>query len=332
MEDVETFPPLPSLVELLSRDASLVDQSLTIPPTHLNAFAEAGLYGAFAPKEVGGLELPFDEACDIVERLAAACLTTTFVWLQHFRLLGALLDPATPEALRSMLPSVISGQVKGGVSLGGLLPGPARLSAEATAEGWLLRGDAPWVSGWGIVDKLVVTAREDGESVASFVLDANVCEGVSASPVHLSAMNASSTVTLTLSDMAVPRDRYLGSQPYAPGLERPEGLRVNGSLALGVARRCCELIGPSVLDDELRGAREDLDLALADGEEIHSARARASALAVRCAHVLAVSTGSRAAISGEVAERSTREAALLLVFASRPSIKGALLDRMFYGP
>jgi alkylation response protein AidB-like acyl-CoA dehydrogenase len=326
---MESFEPLPALVDLLARDAAFVDQSTTIPSSHLAAFASSGLYGALAPIDAGGLELAFPVACDVVEQLAAACLTTTFVWLQHFRLLGSLLDPATPENLRSMLPSVIDGQVKGGVSLGGLLPGPARLTAEAVDEGWLLRGDAPWVSGWGIVDQLVVTAREGTESVASFVLDATLCEGLSVAPVHLSAMNASSTVTVTFSNVMIPHDRYLGSQPYAPGLERPEGLRVNGSLALGVARRCCDLIGPSALDDELRGAREELDHAGSEG--IHVARARASALAVRCAHVLAVSTGSRAAITGDVAERSTREASLLLVFASRPAIKAALLDRMFHG-
>jgi alkylation response protein AidB-like acyl-CoA dehydrogenase len=326
---MESFEPLPALVELLSRDAAIVDQSTTIPSSHLAAFAAAGLYGALAPKDAGGLELAFPEACDVVEQLAAACLTTTFVWLQHFRLLGSLLDPATPENLRSMLPSVIDGQVKGGVSLGGLLPGPARLTAEAKDEGWLLRGDAPWVSGWGIVDQLVVTAREGAESVASFLLDATLCEGLSVAPVHLSAMNASSTVTVTFSNVKIPHDRYLGSQPYAPGLERPEGLRINGSLALGVARRCCDVIGPSALDDELRGAREELDHAGSEG--MHKARARASALAVRSAHVLAVSTGSRAAITGDVAERSTREASLLLVFASRPAIKAALLDRMFHG-
>jgi alkylation response protein AidB-like acyl-CoA dehydrogenase len=194
-------------------------------------------------------------------------------------------------------------------------------------EGWLLNGDAPWVSGWEIVDQLVITAREGAESVASFVLDSKAGNGLGVTPLHLSAMNASSTVTLTFSNVMVPHDRFVGRQPYAPGTERPEGLRVNGSLSLGVARRCCQLIGPSILDDELLAAREELDRA--GVEEIHRARARASALAVRCAHVLAVSTGSHAAISGDVAERSTREASLLLVFASRPAIKTALLDRMF---
>lgn len=226
-----------------------------------------------------------------------------------------------------MLHSVIGGEVKGGVSLGGLLPGPARLTAKAADDGWVLNGDAPWVSGWGIVDELVVTAREGATSVASFVLDAALCEGVSVTPLHLSAMNASSTVTLSFTNVKVANERYVGSQPYAPGLERPEGLRVNGSLALGVARRCCDLIGPSALDDDLRRTREELDRAGVG--EIYEARARASALAARCAHVLAVSTGSRSAISGDIAERSTREASLLLVFASRPAIKTALLDRMF---
>jgi alkylation response protein AidB-like acyl-CoA dehydrogenase len=323
---VESFKPLPALIERLAREAAIVDQSLIIPRGHLAAFADAGLYGAFAPQEVGGLELGFAEACDLVERLASACLATTFVWLQHFRLVSTLLDPHTPEHLRSMVPSVISGEVKGGVSLGGLLPGPARLTAQATDGGWLLNGDAPWVSGWGIVDELVVTAREGAESVASFLLDAKLSEGLTVTPLHLSAMNASSTVTVTFSDVKVPTERYVGSQPYAPGLERPEGLRVNGSLALGVARRCCELLGSSALDDQLRATRDELDHAGAG--EIHGSRARASALAVRCAHALAVSTGSRSAVSGDIAERSTREASLLLVFASRPSIKAALLNRI----
>lgn len=324
-----SLAPLSELVELLTRDAAIVDRSTSIPESHLSAFAGAGLYGALAPQGVGGLDLNLTEMCELVERLAAACLTTTFVWLQHFRLLRTLLDPATPEHLRSMLPLVISGEIKGGVSLGGLLPGPARLTAEEGAGGWSLNGESPWVSGWGIIDKLVVTAREGDDRVASFLVDAQPCEGLSVTALHLSAMNASSTVAMRFSDLKIPHDRYLGSQPYAPGLEPPEGLRVNGSLALGVARRCCDAIGNSVLDDELLTARQEMDRA--GSQEIHGARARASALAVRCAHTLAVFEGSRSALSGDIAERSTREASLLLVFASRPAIKAALLERMFRG-
>ena len=49
---------------------------------------------------------------------------------------------------------------------------------------------------------------------------------------------------------------------------------------------------------------------------------------MRAAHAVAVSRGSRAALAGDVAERSTREASVLLVFGSRPAIKSELLRRL----
>jgi alkylation response protein AidB-like acyl-CoA dehydrogenase len=317
------------VIEILIANASLVDESDSLPTQATDAIAATGLYGAFAPIPLGGLALDVVSLCTFVEQLAAACVTTTFVWIQHFRLLAALLDPATPEGLRELLPRAISGELKGGVALSGLLPGPARLRASETKEGWRLDGDAPWVSGWGTIGVVFVAARQSDDTVVSFVIDANEQPGLRVERHRLSAMNASSTVRLVFTDFPVSRSRYVGSQPYAPGLERPEGLRVNGSLALGVARRCCELIGPTSLDDELRRCREELDAY--EVNDIYVSRARAAELAVRAAHVLAISRGSQSAISGDIAERTTREAALLLVFASRPAIKESLLDLMLDG-
>lgn len=311
---------------ILEVGAKDIDFAESLSSQHFNALAASGLFGVFAPISNGGLDVHLNALCAIVERLASACLTTTFVWIQHFRLLSALLDPATPDPIRELLPLAASGQIKGGVALGGLLPGPARLSATRTKAGWTLNGDAPWVSGWGILDVLLLTARRSDGAVVSFVIDAVEQSGLDVTRHRLSAMNASSTVQLTFNDFLIDQDRYVGSQTYAPGLERPEGLRVNGSLALGVARRCCELLGPTSLDDELRQSRNDLDAY--ETKDIAVSRARAAELAVRAAHVLAVTRGSQSAISGDVAERTTREAALLLVFASRPAIKDALLGLM----
>ena len=317
------------VADQLSAAAPQIDAADSIPPNHFESLAACGLYGAFAPTSVGGLELDLVELCAFVEQLASACLTTTFVWIQHFRLLAALLDPTTPEGIRELLPRAVSGQLKGGVALSGLLPGPARLRATETKDGWRLDGDAPWVSGWGIVDVLFLTARQSDDIVVSFVIDAIEHSGIEVTHHRLSAMNASSTVRLVFTDFHIPHSGYVGSQPYAPGLERPEGLRVNGSLALGVARRSCELLGPTSLDDQLRRCREDLDAF--EANDIAVARARAVELAVRAAHVLAISRGSRSAIVGDIAERTSREAALLLVFGSRPEIKNSLLDLMIEG-
>jgi alkylation response protein AidB-like acyl-CoA dehydrogenase len=318
-----------SASRLLRASAEEIDATSSLPTHHFDALAESGLYGAFAPTSVMGLELDLGELCAVVEQLATACLTTTFVWIQHFRLLAALLDPATPQGIRELLPLAINGEMKGGVALGGLLPGPARLKAAKTTEGWRIDGEAPWVSGWGVVDVIFVAARQSEDTVVGFVIDATVQAGLEVTHHHLSAMNASSTVRLTFANFHVPNSCFVGTQPYEPGLERPEGLRVNGSLALGVARRCCELLGPTPLDDELRRCRDDLDAY--ETKDIFVSRARAAELAMRAAHLLSVSRGSQSAISGDIAERTTREAALLLVFASRPAIKEALLDVLIDG-
>jgi alkylation response protein AidB-like acyl-CoA dehydrogenase len=325
--DADLRRRLESVSSLLWADASAVDRADTLPPGHLEAFSAAGLYGIFAPADEGGLGLGFPEMCAVVEELASACAATTFVWVQHFRFLGSMLDVATGAALRARWRApAITGAIKGGVALTGLMPGPARLVAEPSGDGWALHGEAPWVSGWDIVDVLVVVARAPGDAVVSMVLDARAQPGLTVAPARLSAINASRTVRLEFSDLVVSGDRMLGQEAYPLATSQPERLRLNGSFALGVAKRCCLLIGPSPLDEELRARRAELDDAT--GVTVAGARAAACELAVRAAHFLAVSRGSQSALVGDVAERLSREAALLLVFASRPAIKSALLQRL----
>jgi alkylation response protein AidB-like acyl-CoA dehydrogenase len=316
---------LQHVVERFTDDAAEVDRADSLGADHLDELAALGLYGPFAPVADGGLGLSLSELCDVVEILAAACLTTTFVWIQHFRLLAAVLDPTGPPLLASLKPKVIGGETKGGVALRGLQPGPARLSATPTAQGWSLDGDAPWVSGWGLVDELFVVARGPDNTVVNFLVAPKDQPGLVATRHRLSALNASVTVRLDFHALVVPSGQMIGQSPFDPSLEGPEGLRVNGSLALGVARRCCTLLGPTSLDDELRVCRDGLDAA--DAETMSLARAGACELAVRASLALAVERGSSSVVSGGIAERSVREAALLLTFGSRPAIRRALLEQ-----
>lgn len=304
-------------------DAADVDGASAIPAPHLEALGRLGLYGALAPQSQGGLGLTLQELTTVVERLASGSLAPTFVWIQHFRLLRSLLDPTTPATLRAWLPDVVTGALKGGIALVGLMPGPPRLWATPIAGGWRLDGAAPWVSGWGIIDLLLVTARGPHDTTVSVVLDARPHPGLTAKPARLSAMNASATVHIQFDGVTVDRGRLVSEVPAAARPEG-EGLRNNGSLALGVVRRCCLLLGPTPLDDALRQCRARLDTASVDA--MPAARAAASALAVQAAHAVAVARGSRAALVGDPAERLTREAAILLVFGSRPGIKQVLQD------
>ncbi|MGH9106051.1 MAG: acyl-CoA dehydrogenase family protein [Acidimicrobiales bacterium] len=335
---------------LLWSRAGEVDGARAVPADNLAALAEAGFYGIFAPPSEGGLGLGYPETCAVVEQMASACATTAFVWAQHLRFLGAMLDPTTPAHLRQAFRAgAITGTTKAGVALTGLMPGPPRLSAEAVAGGWVLQGEAPWVSGWGTVDQILIVARQGAghgqargggreDRVVTVLLQARDQPGLTAAALHLSALNASWTVGLHFQSCFVGEDSVISQEEYDVARRRSERLRLNGSFALGLAQRCCTLVGPSPLDEELRRCREMLDRAAgageglagapAEGPGMPAARAAACELAMRCAHVLAVQRGSRSALAGDVAERSSREAALLAVFASRPAIKEALLGRL----
>jgi alkylation response protein AidB-like acyl-CoA dehydrogenase len=315
---------LTTLVERLANDAARVDQADVLPTTQLDALADIGLYGVFAPEPFGGLGLGVHELCSVVEALASGCLATTFVWIQHFRLLAAVLDPAANSTLVAMRSQVISGDIKGGVVLTGALPGPSRLTAAPTADGWTLHGTAPWVSGWGLVDELCVAARGPDETVVNVLIEPRAQDGLTITRHAMTAINATSTVALTFDSLTIDNSRVVSRIAYDQQQETGPGLRVNGSLALGVTRRCCSMIGSPRLDVELSEARTFLDDA--DGDAMPKARARASELAARAAGALCVHRGSTSVLRGDVAERTSREATLLLAFGSRPAIREALLE------
>ncbi len=317
--------------EMLFPEAMRVDSLDALPAAHLDALAAAGLYGAPVPLEAGGLGLDLGGICAVAEELASGCLATAFVWIQHRGLVTTLSAEGTPLALRDRwLAPVCQGKVRGGITTIGLIPGPPRLRAQPVPGGWRLSGEAPWVTGWGLVDLLLLTARGPEDTAVTLIVDAAAQLGLTASRQRLAAVNASATVRLRFDGVAVPQERFVSQVAFDPVASlRPDRLRVDGSLALGVTGRCCRLLGPGPLDDELTACRQRLDAALAaDTPTMAHARAAASELAVRAAAALAVRDGSQAVTADAQAQRLAREALFLLVFGLRPAIKSALLRQL----
>jgi alkylation response protein AidB-like acyl-CoA dehydrogenase len=316
--------------DLLFPEAMRVDGLDVLPVAHLDALAAEGLYGASVPAQCGGLGLDLRATCAVAEELASGCLTTTFVWLQHRGLSMTLAAEGTPAALRDQwLGPVCRGQLRGGIALTGIIPGPPLLRARPSGPRWQLDGEAPWVTGWGLIDLLLVQARGPGDSIVSLILDAAAQPGLTVTRQRLSAVNASVTVRLGFDGVLVPRERFVGEAPFDPAESlRPDRMRINGSLALGLVSRCARLLGPGPLDDEMAACRERLDEAItADATAMAEARAAALELAVRATAALAVWDGSRSVTVDHHPQRLAREAVFLLVFGSRPGIKSALLRR-----
>ena len=128
----------------------------------------------------------------------------------------------------------------------------------------------------------------------------------------------------------MPADRVISIQPFDEWQAADRsGLRPNGSLALGIARRCAALLGSEALENELRACRNALNRASPD--TMPEQRARASELALRAATTLVVSGGGRSIGVDHHAQRLAREALFLLVFGQTPAIKAVQLHRLYDG-
>jgi len=101
---------------------------------------------------------------------------------------------------------------------------------------------------------------------------------------------------------------------------------MHAAFALGVAGRCCRLIGPTPLTDDLEAVRTELDRL--DPETIEAARGRAGVLALRAAAALATATGSRSLLGEAHEQRLVREAAFCLIYALRPGSRDAVFRHL----
>jgi alkylation response protein AidB-like acyl-CoA dehydrogenase len=302
------------------------DASDRVPASHLDLLAAEGFYGLAGPPAEAGAGIDAAAACRVIEILAGGCLATTFVWLQHHSAVRAA-SAAGARLREEWLGPLCRGVRRCGIALGGALPGPPLLRARPVAGGYLLDGTSPWVTGWGLVDTLYTAARDERDNVVTALVSATPGTTLSAEPLRMVAVNASCTAAVRFDGHFVTGDRVTAVLPYREWLARDAmNLRANGSLALGVAGRCCALIGPSPLDGELAMRRAALDAAAP--AQMAAARAAASDLAMRAAAALVTVQGSRAILAGQHAQRLAREALFLLVFASRPAIKECLSGRL----
>ena len=319
MDVVETAQRLAD--DVLFPAALETDHADVLPIELLDAIAAAGLYGLASPASVGGFDANFETVCAVWEVLSSGCLTTAFVWGQHIGLVHSLVESGTPELRAAWLEPLTRGTIRAGLALGGALPQPT-LRASRTADGWRLDGFSPFVSGWGRIDVVHTATRTEDGNVVWLIVDAAEGPSLGVQRLRLVALDATATVRADFSGLVVPEDRVTAIHPFG-GVTPPEVLRIHASLALGVTARCCRLLGPSPLDDELAACRHRLDAL--DAETIAADRAAAGALALRAATALMTATGSRSLLHTEHAQRLAREALFTAVYALRPASRDALL-------
>ncbi|MYD33742.1 MAG: acyl-CoA dehydrogenase [Acidimicrobiales bacterium] len=312
--------------DVLFERALDVDMSGEVPAQNLDLFRDAGFYGLWTPREVGGCGFDELERLPILEALAGGCLTTAFVWAQHGGgSANAARMPSGSPLHERWARALATGQARSGVAFAHILRPEPCLFAERSGDGWVLRGVAPFVTGWGHIDAVLVAAHEADRLVWMLVRAAEA-RTLTSRRLRLAAVDSSVTVELHFDGHAVGDDEVLEIIEYGDWLSfYRQGLRTNGALMLGVASRALGRLGPSPLDGELDAARRALYAAEVD--EMPECRAQVGHVGIRATSALVSSVGGRAITLAHHAQRLAREALFLLVQGQTAEIRAGHLRR-----
>ncbi len=304
-----------------------VDAAGEVPEKNLDLLRDADLYGLWTPRDVGGCGFDELERLPILETLAGGCLTTAFVWAQHGGgSANAARTPVGSHLHRRWARALASGEARSGVAFAHVLRPEPCLLAERSGDGWLLRGVAPFVTGWGHIDAVLVAAH-DADRLVWMLISATEARRLSSRRLRLAAVDSSVTVELHFDGHAVGDEHVVEVIGYDEwhAFYR-QGLRTNGALMLGVASRALTLLGPSPLDDEVDAAREALHAA--DVNDMAECRAQIGYVGIRATSALVSAVGGRAITVAHHAQRLAREALFLLVQGQTADIRAGHLRRL----
>lgn len=323
---------------------------------NIRALASIGFYGSRIPVEYGGLGVSGPASAECHELIASACGVTAFTQ-QQLHSGGGFVGQSADESLkRELLPRFTSGELLCGVAFSHLRrPGPPMVRIEKAADGYVINGEAPWVTGWRFLDAFSLGAvLPDGAITYSYISIKDHPKTLSASePVRVSVMNSGDTVRVFMKDLAIP-ERLLLFVREPDHQKRSDYCNIAGpvQMPLGCVRGCARHLratgekrnnavfikAADHFEQEADAARRQARNWSADraGEPDYkecalAARAGAIRLAMRAAEACIAANSGAAHLLSNPAQRRYREASFYATVAQTPDTQTAFLEAVTYG-
>jgi alkylation response protein AidB-like acyl-CoA dehydrogenase len=296
--------------------------------------------------------------------LSAACLTTTFIITQRSGACRRLAGSGNLPLKERLLPSLASGATFSTVAISHLTTSRQHLlkpvlRAVRVADGYVLDGFSPWVTGAAYADVIVVAATMvEGDSVESVdspdlqptgaqlvVALPTDLPGVSTpEPARLIGLSASHTGQLRLKRTFV-QDQHVIAGPIENVMAAGQGGTTGGyqtsTLALGLAKAAIDYITQEAARrEDLQAPREAL---LAEYEQVteelfsqvrgnpicsnQQLRGHANSLVLRAAQAALVTAKGTGYLVGHPSGRWCREALFFLVWSCpQPVVHASLCE------
>ncbi len=329
-------PLLDGLCHELAGLASQWKSTANWPSHALSLCAKAGVFRWFLPQTVGGVGWSDADQIRGYLRLAAADLTTTFVITQFIGACKRIAGCEQAELKARWLPDLLSGRKFATVGISHLTTsrqylGTPVLQATIVADGYLLNGMSPWVTGAAHADVIVLAATlPDGrELLFSVPTDA---EGLRCGAgTELIALSASCTDSVTLDNVHV-RSELVIAGPAEGVLRSGSGAGTGGlqtsALAVGLARAAVDFLTQESerrqdllpiarqLDEQTMSLANDL-IGAVSGQACDAGQLRGSANRLVMRTTQAAMTAAKGAgyVEGHCVGRWCREALFFLVWS-----------------
>ncbi len=333
----------------LAAHADRADSQPDWPAASWQLLCDAGVTTWSIPTAYGGLDLSATDLLAGYERLAGACLTTTFILSQREAAVRRLRANANPEQRQRYLPALARGDYLMSVGLSQLTTSrqhqaPAFVATPLGSERYRLDGVIPWVTAADRCDTLVVGATLPDRRQLLVLLPVQQAGVTIEPPLPLAALVGSRTALARCEGVEIGADLILagpaeqvigGSRGGVGGLE-------TSCLALGLAGAAIDHFAheaqarPDLADaaakfeqtrQALRARLRHLAETAAEGAALVEMRVACNRLVLGATQATLLAAKGTGFVVGHPAQRWARQALFFLVWSCpRPAAEGMLAE------
>jgi len=234
--------------------AAEIDRAGEIPRAVLAKMGSLGFLGVLTPEEYGGAGLGNFLLALIQLEINRACASTGVTMSVHNSLCQSpILRFGTEDQRRRYLPRLAKGEWIGAYSLSepssGTDAGALMTTAVKEGDAFVLNGTKNFVTNGAIADLFVLFARTNPDlsvkqhGISAFLVERSMKGLTAGKPEHKMGIRGSSTTTLFLDGVRVPRSNLLGQEAegFKIALSTLDGGRIGiAAQACGIAMACLE--------------------------------------------------------------------------------------------
>ena len=325
---------LPSLLDSFRSVAPETERSTQIPRRHLERLAEIGFFRLAVPARWGGFEAPAWVLWEAAEQMAGACGATHFVQTQHQGAIGFLLRSQHLKTIENNLSDWLEGRRFCGVAFAHLRRPQCPVEVAISDEFAVYQGSAPWFSGWGVMDQVVLAGRNQ-LGLGIYALAGLDQDGLRAGEqLSMAALNASATVPLEIEQLKIPSDQILFTQSAEEMADKDyASLLKHSASALGLVHEACRWMQsePQSVEVLVRKAAALRQRGLewqGDDQEALAIRTESNQLALHAAQAAILASGGGGNQSQHPAQRLLRESSFYFLTQLSQALRGAALKRL----